>query len=74
MSAGHLSQANIGNTDVLLSIPKYRPTHNPISQVFISKLDIGNIIYKLQLPIPKGHINIGPALLWMYFNNARQFK
>ena len=43
MSAEHISQANIGNTDSLLLILKYRPVDSPIPQVYIQKADIGNI-------------------------------
>ena len=43
MSAEHISQANNGNTDSLLSILKYQPVDSPIPQVYIQKADIGNI-------------------------------
>ena len=44
MGAEHVSEANIGNTDILLSTPKYRPTENPKSQVYILKTDIANTV------------------------------
>ena len=31
----HISQGNTGNTDSISSIPKYSPTDNPISQVYM---------------------------------------
>ena len=37
MSADQILQANIGNTDSLVSIPKYRTTNNSILQVHIPK-------------------------------------
>ena len=63
MGAEHVSEANIGNTDILLSTPKYRPTENPKSQVYILKTDIANTVDNRWAPIPNGHINIGPALV-----------
>ena len=63
MGAEHVSEANIGNTDVLLSTPKYRPTENPKSQVYILKTDFANTVDNRWAPIPSGHINIGPALV-----------
>ena len=46
---------------MLLAIPKYQPTDNIISRVYNTKNRIGIAVH-LQVPIPKGHINIGQAL------------
>ena len=43
MSVEHISRANIGKTDRLLLLPKYRPTNNPIPKVYTPKTDIDNI-------------------------------
>ena len=63
MGAEHVSEANIGSTDILLSTPKYRPMENPKLQVYIPKTDIANTVDNRWAPIPSGHINIGPALV-----------
>ena len=43
MSVEHISQANIGKTDRLLLLPKYRPTNIPIPKVYTPKTNIDNI-------------------------------
>ena len=55
-------KSNLGNTRILLSILNYRPAENPISQVCILKINMGNIVAQLQVPIPRTHINISPVL------------
>ena len=62
MSAERLLQANVGDTNSLLSTPKCQHIENPISQVYIPKTDIRNIAVHLQVSIPRNHIDIGPAL------------
>ena len=66
MSADQILQANIGNTDSLVSTPEYRTTNNPISQVYsIPKKPMISVILQSStcIPIPRGHIDIGPELV-----------
>ena len=45
-----ISQTSIIYTNILSSIPKYRPTDNSISQVYIPRTNISNIADNPQLP------------------------
>ena len=65
MSADQILQANIGNTDSLVSTPKYRTTNNSILQVYIPKKPMISVILQSStcIPIPIGHIDIGPELV-----------
>ena len=65
MSAEHILVANIGKTDSLLSILKYRHVDNRNAENAQPKVNIGSIADAdhLQVPTLVGHFNIGQALV-----------
>ena len=66
VSAERSSQASICSTDT--KIPTLIALITLISKynnVYIPKTDIGDVADHLQVPIPGGCINIGPALIWI---------
>ena len=54
---------------LLIPLVHYRyrnTTNNPILQAYILKTDIHHIAGHLLVHLPRGHINIGPALCLVY--------
>ena len=74
MSAENIA-SKYRNTDSLLSMPTYRPTHSPISRVCrpIPNSDIGNILNHLYVLILRGNMNISPALDHLSSTFIQQF-